>query len=178
MIAFWEQIRWRPGIGDPGIIAWLTVVAYFTVAGLCLLRARRDPGRFWRTAAGLLIFFGINKELDLQSLLTDIGRVLAHNWNFYHQRRIVQWSFIGFIGIAGAAGLAWVWPRVAGDASKRLTLIGFVSLFCFVMIRASSLHAVDGILGIFLFNIAKVNWVIELSCLSLIAAGCVRNLRR
>src|SRR4051812_4569456 len=26
--------RWHPGIGDPGVVGWLTVVAYFAAAGL------------------------------------------------------------------------------------------------------------------------------------------------
>ena len=35
MREFWQWISWRPGVGDPTFIGWLTVLAYLVAAGLC-----------------------------------------------------------------------------------------------------------------------------------------------
>ena len=42
ILAFTEADRWRPGIGDPTFMGWLTVVAYFTASLLCCMAGRSD----------------------------------------------------------------------------------------------------------------------------------------
>jgi hypothetical protein len=68
--------RWRPGIGDPTVGGWLTVLLYFLAAGICwsvvrLLSRRnvvqRREGKAWRALTLLFCAFGINKQLDLQT---------------------------------------------------------------------------------------------------------------
>ena len=79
-------IRWRPGIGDPTFMGWLTVAAYAIAAFTALLAARRAgraPGTtrgsrgMWLLVAAFMALLCLNKQLDLQSLLTDIGRQLS-----------------------------------------------------------------------------------------------------
>ena len=41
-LAFTEADHWRPGIGDPTFMGWLTVVAYFTAVPLCWMAGRSD----------------------------------------------------------------------------------------------------------------------------------------
>jgi hypothetical protein len=41
-----------------------------------------------------LFALGINKQLDLQTALTELGRVLALSQGWYEQRQVVQFWFI------------------------------------------------------------------------------------
>ena len=53
---------------------------------------KRDR-RFWIGTSILLVLLGLNKELDLQTVLTDTARYLAHYEGWYDYRRIVQGLF-------------------------------------------------------------------------------------
>lgn len=45
--------------------------------------------KLWLLIALMFIFLGINKQLDLQSALTEAGRILAIKQGWYAARRIV-----------------------------------------------------------------------------------------
>ena len=53
----------------------------------------------------MLIVLGINKQLDFQTLLTEIGRKIAHAQGWYEQRQEVQVIFVSLLMLIGAAGL-------------------------------------------------------------------------
>jgi hypothetical protein len=97
------SINWSPGIGDPTWIGWITTVAYFIGAALCIPAFRRAwanwrssaPG--WLMLAIALVLLGFNKQLDLQILLTEIGRSLAQHYGWYQQRRTIQTAFIAML---------------------------------------------------------------------------------
>jgi hypothetical protein len=44
-------------------------------------------------------FFGINKQPDLQTALTEAGRYPAHYQGWYDQRQVVQLAFIALIAV-------------------------------------------------------------------------------
>lgn len=170
---------WHLGIGDPTPIGWLTVIAYFLAAWVCwtvFVAARssqdtRSTARFWLLLALALGALGTNKQLDLQSALTEIGRVLAHLGGWYEPRHEIQIFFIVAVGVSGALALAvlsWLsWPL---SASQALALSGLTFLLGFVLIRASSFHHVD----VFLSQTAlglRWNWILELSGIGLVGAG-------
>jgi len=196
-------------IGDPTVMGWLTVLAYFLTAWLCLravnaekggperpyrqtipalLRVLRKswphpPDRARRAALWLLLaiaFFclGINKQLDLQSLVTEVGKALAHQQGWYDQRRIVQAILLGLVLIAGVASLATLGWLVRGQLSDfRLPLAGLTFIVVFVVIRAMSFHHVDELLGFELRGV-RMNWVLELTGIGIVAVGAVRRLLR
>ena len=77
---------WRPGIGDPTIGGWITVALYFIACVSCrrtmvtVLSPRSSEqfdGFIWRGIAIMFFLLGINKQLDLQSAFTEIGRMIA-----------------------------------------------------------------------------------------------------
>ena len=191
--------RWHPGIGDPGVVGWLTVVAYFAAAGLAYraLRLHRavtrvDDGprppattpsrflrdeavlwRFWALVVLSMLLLGFNKQLDLQTWFTEVGRDLAHRQGWYEVRRPLQVAFIGLIALIGAcltAALAFamrhVLRRVVG------ALVGLGALVTFVIVRAASFHHVDMLLG---RGRVRLNWVLELGGIALIAISAFRQ---
>jgi hypothetical protein len=178
--------RWMPGIGDPSVMGWVTVVVYFVTAWLCYRASRRASGSdpyasveqkvawVWLGLALLLGALGINKQLDLQSLVTQIGEDMAHAQGWYKHRRIVQAIFVAGIGLGslavGVLGLWWLrdrltqlWPAILGTA----LMLGFV------VIRAASFHHMDWLLYRATGPI-QLNWVLELGALAIIAWAALR----
>src|SRR3954452_14044830 len=100
--------RWHPGIGDPTLLGWATVVGYFGAA-LLAYRALRlhqaaPPSKdrrllmgFWAVVLCAMVLLGVNKQLDLQTWLTEIGRDLARSEGWYQRRQVFQVAFIGAI---------------------------------------------------------------------------------
>lgn len=190
---------WHPGIGDPTVWGWFTVGAYFAAVLLCFRAYRRSEAprpptrreildarvrrRFWLLAAALLTLLGINKQLDLQSLLTAIGRLLAKDQGWYESRRLVQQAFIGsVIAAAGIVVLGSLWAFRRGGWWVLLGQVGLIALCTFVILRAASFHHVDMLLGQSV-GFLKLNHVMELGGIAIVAcaaigAGRVRSNRR
>src|SRR5215213_2059448 len=92
LFAFTDGDRWRLGIGDPTVIGWFTVLAYFAAALLCWRAAKKGLHTakvrwFWTALAALLIFLGINKQLDLQTAFTFMAKDFAKATGWYENRR-------------------------------------------------------------------------------------------
>lgn len=176
---------WSPSIGDPTVYGWLTVFFYFVAAAIsyCNWHANRLPTRpgtnalfrsrarrrFWIVTGFVLLGLGINKQLDLQTLLTDIGRATAREQGWYDARQGVQRQFISAVAvIALVCGATLpVLARRAGRWEMAAT-IGLVSLFAFVGIRAASFHHIDAVLSSTWAG-AKINHVMELGGIAVIA---------
>lgn len=184
------------------MVGWLTVVAYFAAAGLAYraLRLHRAGARgipfsggesaqvagtsrvavdeamlvrFWGLVLLSMLILGINKQLDLQTWFTEIGRDLAHQQGWYEVRRPLQVAFIAAIGLTGGAAtvvlaftMRHVLSRVIG------ALVGLGALVTFVIVRAASFHHVDMLLG---RGRVRLNWVLELGGIALIAISAFRQ---
>jgi hypothetical protein len=181
------QLHWTAGIGDPSPLGWFTVVAYLVTAALCgcaMARARslsqRSVGfglteqQFWLAMTVIFLCLGINKQLDLQSLFTEIGRTLARSEGWYRNRRTYQLAFIeglALIAVALVALLLWIFRR--SHPTIRMALLGVVFTTAFVVLRAASFHHVDrflktGFLG------WRWNWIIELTGIAIVAIAALR----
>lgn len=113
---------------------WVTITAYVVTALLsmhaaeCAVGGVRPADRlFWRAMAVLMILLGINELLDLEMLLTPLGRDYAevHGWYGEHRR----FQRIVVIALAVASVLAetimlW-WTRHAHSA-VRWALAGLI----------------------------------------------------
>jgi hypothetical protein len=187
--------RWRPGIGDPSWDGWLTVAAYLVAAALAALACRaswsdvrgferaRPEGRrqerlltwFWLLVAVTLTALAINKQLDLQSLFTQVLRDQAHAGGWYADRRRYQFAFVVTIacgGVLGVGAIAWIWRRVLDRVWMALLGVGWLTSF--VVIRAASFHHVET----WLTSLTPVgNAALELSGIALVAVGAGRVLR-
>jgi hypothetical protein len=182
-----SQIRWRPRIGDPSIMGWLTVAAYGATALLCLvaaLRGRNADGReararrrMWLGVAALMALLCVNKQLDLQSLFTDLGRLVASSGGWYEQRRAVQRLFVITVAAAGALALYVAVRKIRSLLRDRILLVlGLCSLVTFIVIRAASFHHLDVIIRSQILGI-RVNWILELGGIALVALGATQSLR-
>lgn len=177
--------RWSPGIGDPTLLGWCTVAAYLVAALMCL-RARRvaqeeraagaqhSSHTFWFVGACGLFGLGVNKQLDLQSAFTELGRVLAKQQGWYDDRRTVQLAFIAVVLAAVLIGLGWLVCVSRKDARRlRLAIVGAAGLAAFVAVRASSFHHVDKLIGTSLMGL-RINGWLELGGIGCVAFAALR----
>ncbi len=163
---------WRPGIGDPTFLGWFTVFGYFVGTFVCWknFRAQLDrlkllgshglkstasdrdgglaEGLGWLAISALMGLLGINKQLDLQTGLAELGRELALSQGWYAERRLVQALFIASLAIVGLlVGVRLVrWAR-RGSSALRFAVGGACTLLFFIVIRAASFHHLDVVLG-------------------------------
>jgi hypothetical protein len=138
-------VRWF--VHDQGPLAWFVVAGYLIAAFLALRAVSATNGReggFWLATGIVMVLLGINKQLDLQSDLTDFARAAAHSEGWYSWRRDVQGLFLLLmaLGTAAIAMLLWRWLRDC-SLSAKVAAMGLVILLAFIFLRAASFHHID-----------------------------------
>jgi hypothetical protein len=184
-MALIEKIGWRPEIGDPSTLGWITVAAYCLVAFLAFLAAWRtdsDPPKArastWVLVGLLMSFLCINKQLDLQSLVTDIGRVISVEYGWYERRREFQKELVITVIAISTVTTGYLAIRYREFWLRNLALTsGLTVLITFIMVRAISFHHFDQLIKIELSG-ARVNWIMELTGIALIGIAAVTALTR
>jgi hypothetical protein len=187
LLAAVEGERWRPGIGDPTVLGWVTVAAYFLTAVGCGVaaccepmpdgtrRPRTRPSRFWLALTILMVALGINKQLDLQSLATQIGRDVIKTWGLYSERRELQFGFIVAVALVCAGALvSFLWAARRTLKRRWPAIVGMLFILGFVVIRAASFHNVDAFLAARLGGL-KWNWILELGGIGIVAGAALRT---
>jgi hypothetical protein len=182
MNAIWSCTfrEWEIGIGDPGWGGWLIVVLY-ALTGLvaCVVASRAvfpEPSRrreraFWYLLAASMLLLALNKQLDLQTLLTDAGRCLSQIQGWYETRRIVQAGFILGVLVGMLFLLAVIWRALRGTLARNgLAVVGLVFVLGFVIMRAAGFHHMDGLINMQIKAI-RLNWVLEMIGPLFILAG-------
>ena len=172
---------WQLGIGDPTPLGWITVFAYAAAALLSwrchLAISARLTTRFWVLLTLAMVALGVNKQLDLQTAFTYLGRAAAHAQGWYEQRRPLQVLFIGVVAVGSVAALG-VLLRLARPLApgRSLALCGAMFLVGFVLIRMTSLEHVDSFLALPLLSLS-MNGVFELGGIACVALGALIELR-
>jgi hypothetical protein len=167
---------------DTSNLPWVVVGAYALTAALAIVAAfgaeTRPERRFWAIVTSTSIFLGFNKQLDLQTYLTDAIRQMAIRGGWYEHRRPVQAAFIAFDAlIAVGVGVYFMRLAVAAGARVRIATVGLVLLGAYILLRAASLHHVDSLLGR-LVNGVKAHNYVELSCILVVIVGAGLPARR
>lgn len=172
--------EWRTAVAGADMADWVTVAAYLITAalaaraaGIAWMRREGSERLFWRVAAILLLFLGINELLDLQALLTAVGKNYAKAGGWYEQRRGVQFVFI--IALAASSvvlGMATIWLARRMHRSIWLALMGLGFIGLFILLRAASFHHLDQWLGGGMprFNYGSIQ---EMAGILIVAAGAV-----
>jgi len=178
-------MKWKPGIGDPTFMGWFTVAAYMMTALLSAFVALHSYRLFsvadfqkqrllWWVLAILFLLLGINKQLDLQSLFTDIGRAISIRQGWYSERRTFQFWFIlvlAFTSLVCLFSVGWFIRKSLKE--NGLVLFGLTFLLTFILVRGASFHHFDKVLNWRPMGV-RVNWILELTgifCIG-IAAIC------
>lgn len=180
--------RWQLGIGDPHITGWAVAVAYAVAAATAVMVLRRSPfdplhskqlGVLWGLIAALMTALALNKQLDLQSLMTALGRCLAQEQGWYENRRLVQRDFIfGLMAVAAMISVAMFWVLRGIVRQNLLVLFGLAALVGFILIRAGHLLHVfvpDQIFADLLVH--RFTSMLEIACPVLIIIAAWRLLR-
>lgn len=171
---FLNETRWRPTIGDPSFMGWFTVFAYATGAILAARAWLKSDDRIWLAVALGMAALCVNKQLDLQSLFTDIGRLASYHEGWYERRREFQkWFVVGAIAGAGVFSGLFIWRFHAFCVRHKLLTAGVLFLVTFIVVRAISFHHVDSFLKVNLLGV-KMNWALELGGIFLVTAAAVR----
>lgn len=173
--------RWHPGIGDPTATGWITVAAYALACLLCWCCTRRTvpapERRFWWGMAVVMLLLGVNKQLDLQSWFTELGRDMARSHGWYERRQLMQLIFIAWLGAVGLVLISWLGSQIRNmHRCTRMAGMGLVVLGAFVLMRAASFHHVDVLLSLN-FSHVRLNAVFELSSIGVIVYAAARYLR-
>ncbi len=138
---------WTPHISDPGYAAWLIVALYAFAAAQSWRAARAASAPetgFWIILTLVFVALCVNKQLDLQTLLTQIGRDAARAQGWYKQRRAFQLGFIvtfATITLIGATAMLIRFRR--SPFGLWLAAAGLSMQALFVVMRAASMHHAD-----------------------------------
>jgi hypothetical protein len=131
----------------------------------------------WQALAATLCFLGVNKQLNLQTLLIALGRHWAAAGGWLGWRRGVQLAF----GLVFGAGLCLllVWLAATHREFFRRNprpLQGMLILGVFVALRAATINHADQFLG---FNLKDEHWawVLEMAGSLLIGIGAAQACR-
>lgn len=175
-----ENGRWHAGIGDSSIFGWITVAVYLLAVARCVVKAihsKKFGGyyQFWLYLGVFLLFLGVNKQLDLQSWLTETLRDHAHTHGWYQFREPLQLAFISVLGlgmlivlIAFRVFLANTWRNY------KITWLGIVLLCTFILMRAASFHHFDIFINQPVLGL-KINVILEIGAILLIILGTFLN---
>jgi hypothetical protein len=133
----------------------------------------------WCSLAALLLFLCINKQLDLQSLFTQIVRdhSLAHGW--HSVRRYYQIRFMAGLALISviAALLLMISAIRAQSLWTRIACLGTILLLAWLLLRASSFHEIDKRLALKFWTM-NFNWIAELVPIAMISLAAWQTRRR
>lgn len=169
---------------DPTFFGWLTTGMYVAAAALCAVVAVATPGRtrfergvrmFWLALTLALAMLAVNKQLDLQTALTDRLRDNAEHNGWYAHRRMWQAIFVVTAAALAGGGL-WLAMRLLGQRWRehRLVLAGIAVLLLYLLLRTADIERIGEMTG---FSLAahRVRGALEWAGLLMIAAAAWRR---
>lgn len=164
-------------------IQWLTIAAYLGIAWLCGVGARnisktrpnspKAHKNLWLGLSFLFILLAVNKQFKFLSWITEKGRQMAWQQEWYIVRESVQIPFM--LSVLGLILITLLLISIRFRHNIRqygLLLLSSFFLLGFVVIRAISIHAVDWVLYHPIAGF-QINWVIELGGILLVASAVI-----
>ena len=131
----------------------------------------------WVGLAIVLLLLGINKQLDLQTAVIELGRMLTRAEGWYDYRWRLEAVFLAALALGGLALVRVVFLLGRAEPpGMRSVLTGAVFLVGFVVVRAACFQHIDRLLGLELSE-SRLNGVVEVCGISFIIVGTYRVLR-
>lgn len=166
-------------------LGWTMLALYLVAASLAFRAAvvsgpqySAAMGRVWICLGVLLGVLGLNKQVDLQTLLIELGRNIARSEHlFAYRRELYLVFFLGFmLGII--ALLTAVMLRFSADVGKfarqfPLAISGCSLICIYIVIRAAFIDNVNRMLGLDPNGIPFL-WLLEGGGLLLIMVQALR----
>jgi hypothetical protein len=139
--------EWVFRLGDGTFWGWLITALYgITIAGslyyIHSMRRSTTPEKTIRICITVvLVLLGVNKQLDLQTLIIVTGRMIAagHGWMVY-RRTIQEFFAIGILLCVGVAGLVVILRLRRCLLHVWLECTGITILLGFAIIRTASIN--------------------------------------
>jgi hypothetical protein len=177
-----QTVTWKPGIGDPTFIGWFAVLGYFvsavlsTCVALRLTKINSSQRKAWWILVVALVLLGLNKQLDLQGLLMELGRSFAYQEGVYEKRRFLQMIFLFVLTIATLI-MVILWFRMNRQSWREegFMLVGSMFLVGFVLVRAASFHHFQEFFALPLGGV-RLHRVIELFAIAWVATAAFKRL--
>jgi hypothetical protein len=174
---------WHPQLDNPNFLGWLVVVFYLVAAFACgwiALKSGKvvsEGSSLWWVLAVVLLFLGINKQLNLQTLLIVMGRRAALAGGWYRHRRFAQGVFCVVLALLGLGFLAFFISSAKRFIERnRLAFTGVVVLLIFVILRALTINHANELVGVDLKD-SHWAWILELSGSTLIALSAAAAIK-
>jgi hypothetical protein len=169
---------------DATVWGWATTVGYLLAAWLCARaaasarRSRSALAPTWRILAVILLVLGLNKQLDLQTVVFRAGSriILALGW--YEQKNAIQTVAVAAFGLGlFACGVLLVAKGRRFLPRDPWFWLGIALLGAFLLLRAAVLANLKHVFG-FSVERYQTTKLIELSAVWLLAFAAFRGGRR
>ena len=140
--------EWLSRSGDTTFWSWVITLLYAIAMVVAIYYVVKIKGKessdkrfLWICISIFLVGMGINKQLDLQILLTMAGSFIAEHQGWYEYRRLIQKIFtIGFLICLSAAGGVILFRIRRIIRQSIMELSGVAILVFFAVIRAGSIN--------------------------------------
>ena len=175
------QQVWRVGLGDPDRLGLILTAGYLlaTLAMLAVVlsRAASLPRErlLWGMATLALLVLALNKQLDIQLILLQVGRCVAHTEGWRPERFDLQRTFGAWflaIAILFLLGLTYLCRRALRANLPLILGLGFLSAF--LILRISRLQHLE-LLFDTRVNSTRLQRVIEASALVILIYAALRT---
>ncbi len=167
---------WKTDKGDYSFSGWLITCLYLCSFIMLLFLIGKSTGVsfrdkvFWYSVCGIILFLSINKQLDIQMLITDIARTAAKEYQVYAVRKPFQIRIISFFTSMGISLFILLMILLRScHRSVFLAIGGVFCLFSFLCLRLVSHHKVEAIfsrsVGVFtLFECLELLGILMVCC--------------
>ena len=129
------------------ILCWREVVRYYRATGI-EIGSRTLPRNFWIGLALFITGLGINKQLDFQTLMIQLGREGATSAGVIDYKLWFNWVFLAGVIGGGIFLVAYLWNCFQrARFSERLVLTGTAMLGGFIFLRTAGMNHVQLVTG-------------------------------
>jgi hypothetical protein len=177
--------EWLSRSGDTTFWSWVITILYAITIFVSVYyvvkikgKESRDKRFLWICISLFLIGMGINKQLDLQILLTMAGSFIAEHQGWYEYRRVVQKIFtIGILVCVSAAGGLILFRIRTIIRQSIVELSGVAILAFFAIIRVGSINHLNKAIA---FEQEKVSHIhgIEFAGIAIILLALLHHLKK
>lgn len=127
-------------MGDNSFLAWLICITYLYLAIVLLKfdksRLSSRESNFLILNAGLLLLLGLNKQLDLQTILIDQFKYYAHQFGVYGYKIILKRTFVIIVLATAMLATMLVVKHAKALGKKYIPLIvGWCLIILFIALR-------------------------------------------